>query len=59
VAFLASLDYVAESGGLYEARITVLDERDEHGETTAPAWPQAMERWADDRYAALAAELDV
>jgi len=60
LAFLASLDYVAESGGLYEARITVLDERDRGMvRQLRQLGRQAMERWADDRYAALAAELDV
>jgi hypothetical protein len=59
LAFLASLDYVAESGGLYEARITVLDERDRRMvRQLRQLGRQAMERWADDRYAALAAELD-
>jgi hypothetical protein len=59
LALLASLDYVAESAGRYEARITVLDERDRGMvRQVRQLGRQAMERWADDRYAALASELD-
>lgn len=59
LAMLASLDYVAESGGRYEARITVLDERDRAMvRRLRQLGRQAMERWADQRYATLAAELD-
>jgi hypothetical protein len=57
---LASLDYVAESGGPYQARITVLDERDRGMvRKLRRLGRQAMERWADERYAALASELEV
>jgi hypothetical protein len=59
LALLVSLDYVAESAGRYEARITVLDERDRGMvRQVRQLGRQAMERWADDRYAALASELD-
>ena len=59
LALLVSLDYVAESAGRYEARITVLDERDRGMvRQLRQLGRQAMERWADERYAALAAELD-
>ena len=59
LALLASLDYVAESAGRYEARITVLDERDRGMvRQLRRLGRQAMERWADERYTVLAAELD-
>jgi len=60
LALLASLDYVAESAGRYEARITVLDERDRGMvRQVRQLGRQAMQRWADERHAALASELDV
>jgi hypothetical protein len=60
LALLASLDYVAESAGRYEARITVLDGRDRGMvKQVRQRGRQAMQRWADERYAALASELDV
>jgi hypothetical protein len=59
LALLASLDYVAESAGRYEARITVIDERDRGMvRQLRQLGRQAMERWADERYAALAPELE-
>jgi len=59
LALLASLDYVAESAGRYEARITVLDERDRGMvRQVRQLGRKAMERWADERYAALASELE-
>ena len=59
LALLASLDYVAESAGRYEARITVLDERDRGMvRQVRQLGRQAMQRWADERHAALASELD-
>lgn len=59
LALLVSLDYVAESAGRYEARITVLDERDRGMvRQLRQLGRQAMERWADERYATLASELD-
>jgi hypothetical protein len=58
LALLASLDYVAESAGRYEARITVLDERDRGMvRQLRQLGRRAMERWADERYAPLASEL--
>jgi hypothetical protein len=59
LALLASLDYVAESAGRYEARITVLDERDRGMVRQLRQFGrQDMQRWADERYATLASELD-
>jgi hypothetical protein len=59
LALLVSLDYVAESAGRYEARITVLDERDRGMvRQLRQLGRQAMERWANERYAALASELE-
>jgi nucleotidyltransferase/DNA polymerase involved in DNA repair len=59
LALLASLDYVAESAGRYEARITVLDERDRGMvRQLRQLGRQVMQRWADERYATLASELD-
>jgi hypothetical protein len=59
LALLVSLDYVAESAGRYEARITVLDERDRGMvRQLRQLGRQAMARWADERYPALASELD-
>lgn len=59
LALLVSLDYVAESAGRYEARITVLDERDRGMVTRLrQLGREAMERWADERYTALASALD-
>ena len=59
LALLLSLDYVAESAGRYEARITLLDERDRGMvRQVRQLGREAMERWAGERHAALASELD-